>query len=74
MAWLGFVVFLLAAYGVVIALAVADYRLKKWLRRERAEIIHAENRSGDRANPQPMVRLITSIQFLEPILVRSSRE
>jgi hypothetical protein len=36
--------------------------------------IHAENRSSDRANRQPMVCLITSIQFVEPILVRSSRE
>jgi hypothetical protein len=44
------------------------------LHRKQTEIIHAEDRSNDRANRQPMVRLITSIQFVEPILVRSSRE
>jgi hypothetical protein len=42
--------------------------------REQTEIIRGENRSSDRANRQPMMRLITSIQFVEPILVRSSRE
>jgi hypothetical protein len=51
-------------------------RRSRWngLHREHREIIYAEYRSSDRANTQPMIRLITSIQFVEPILVRSSRE
>ena len=59
-----------AAFAMEFATFVHDYGLH-W---EQTEIIHAENRISDRANCQAMVRLITSIQFVEPILVRSSRE
>jgi len=59
-----------ATFAMEFATFVHDYGL----RREQTEIIHAENRSSDRANRQPMVRLITSIQFVEPILIRSPRE
>jgi hypothetical protein len=51
-----------------LATFVRDYGLH----REQTEIIHPGK--SKQTNRQPMVRLITSIQFVEPILVRSSRE